>query len=201
MTFLSAAITVFLVMDSIGNTPICMALLHDIPSPARRRAVLLREALIALAVLIVFLLAGPAILGALQLEMVALQVAGGVILFLIALRILFPTRQQIMGDDHLEGEPLIVPIAIPLLAGPSAITTVMLLSSYQALSIGQSLGALFAAWVATLVIMMLGEPIARLLGPRGMTAAQRLMGMILTVVAVQMLLNGIAMFMQHQTPG
>lgn len=195
MTFLSTAVTIFLVMDPLGNVPIFLSLLEDVPSPARRRAILLRESLIALGVLVLFLLCGPMILKWLSVETLALRIAGGVVLFLIAMRILFPSRQGVAGNNRIGGEPLIVPIAIPLIAGPSAIATVMLLTSQQQ-SVGRPLAAVLLAWLVGLGVFMVSEPLARRLGPRGMAACQRLMGLLLTVVAVQMLLTGLRLFIQ-----
>lgn len=195
MDWLALAITLLLVMDPFGNTPILIALLEDV-APARRRPIILRECLVALGMLLVFLLAGPQLMRFLGLDPPALNVAGGVVLMLISLRILFPSRGGIMGEESVEGEPFIVPIATPLIAGPSAIATVILLHSTSEQWFSTGLIAVGLAWAATTLILMLAPEIMRLLGKRMLIAVERLTGLLLTVIAVQMILSGIAFFIK-----
>lgn len=193
MTLLSAVILLFLVMDPLGNIPLFLAVLTQV-EPARQFRVLLRELVVALVVLLVFLLAGRYLVEALQISGPALSIAGGIILFLIALRMIFPSREGGFAEI-VEGEPLIVPLAVPFVAGPSAMATVLLLASRSPDALGRWVLALSIAWVLTAVILLLSVPLSRLLGNRGLIAVQRLMGMILTTIAVQMLLGGLAKFL------
>ena len=188
ITIFYAALTLFLVMDPVGNIGMWLPILEAVP-PRRRRWVIVRENVIALVALVAFLFFGPALLRTLKVQMPALEVAGGVVIFLIALRLIFESPGGLFGGDDVEGEPLIVPLAIPLLAGPSAMATVMLLST-QVASSATVLVGLVAAWLVGLVILLAASRIARLLGRRGMTAVQRLMGLLLTVIAVQMFMSG-----------
>ena len=194
ITIFYAALTLFLVMDPVGNIGMWLPILEAVP-PRRRRWVVVRENVIALVVLVAFLFFGPALLRTLKVQMPALEVAGGVVIFLIALRMIFPSPGGLFGGDDMEGEPLIVPLAIPLLAGPSAMATVMLLST-QCASSSTVLVGLVAAWLVGLAILLAANRIARLLGRRGMTAVERLMGLLLTVIAVQMVMSGATHYLE-----
>jgi len=194
MDTLSAAMLLFLVMDPMGNIPVFVTFLGAL-EPRRARWVLLRELLIALAILLTFLLGGRHILTALRISEPALSIAGGVILFLIALRMIFAKPHELV--DAPEGEPLIVPLATPLIAGPSAVTTVLLLAAQDPAGWPRWLVALIAAWVATAVVLFLASQFSRALGSRGLLALQRLMGMLLTTVAVQMFLSGLEAFLRQ----
>jgi len=188
MDLLSSVVTLLLVMDSLGNVPLFLSLLKTV-EPHRRRIVLLREIVVAYVVLVMFLLLGDSLLRFLGLGTEAVGIAGGIVLFLIALRMVFPSYGSPSGEV-LEGEPFIVPLAIPLVAGPSTIATLLLLSS-KSPSTGSLLLALTIAWAITGVILLSSTFLYRLLGERGLIAMERLMGMLLVMVAVQMLLNGI----------
>lgn len=190
---LTVAFTLFLVLDPFGNVPVFMTLLKDV-SPGRRRVVILREHLIALGVLLVFLFFGPMIMKMIGADQAAVNVAGGVVIFIIAMRLIFPSGEGVFGEEETDGEPLIVPLAIPLLAGPSTIATVMLMSQ-RAGSVVESVVALVLSWSASLAVLLLGVPISRLLGKRVMKAVERLMGMILTIIAVGMMMSGVKMMM------
>ncbi len=189
----SAAFTLFLVMDPVGNIPVWLAILKDVP-PHRQRTIVFRENLIALLVLLAFFLFGPFILKLFGVGGPALGIAGGVVMFIIAIRMIFRPPGGIFGDEQTAGEPLIVPLAIPLLAGPSAITVVTLMGSNLTAPPWQAVTALVIAWAVGLVILLAGPRIAKILGQRGINATERLMGMILTVIAVQMTLEGIRSF-------
>lgn len=193
MNVYGAAITLFLVMDPLGNIPLFLSILNRV-SPQRRRNVILREMVIALAILMVFLYFGKYILQGLHISEPALSIGGGVILFLIALRMIFPRPAGF--DDAVEGEeePLIVPLAVLLVAGPSSIATLILFSTQYPRQIGEWTLALLVAWAVSLVVLLSGDILRRILGRRGLAAMERLMGMILTTLAVQMLLSGIEMF-------
>ena len=185
------AITLLLIMDPLGNIPPFLSTLKKV-EPDRRRKILLREILIAYVVLLAFLFAGKYVLRLLSLQEETISIAGGIVLFLIALRMVFP-RQEATGDP-LEGEPFIVPLAIPLVAGPSTLAALLLLQ--QSSSTLELFLALTLAWIVTAVILLSSTILYRLLKERGLIAVERLMGMLLVMLAVQMFINGVAKFMK-----
>jgi len=189
METFAAAVTLFLIMDPLGNIPIFLSVLSRVV-PERRRRILIRELLIALALMLLFLFAGPSILKLLGLSREAISIGGGLVLMIIAIRMIFPSRGGVMGDDDAEGEPLIVPLAMPLIAGPSVLATLVLLAETGPDRSGDWLLALMGAWGLTAVILLLSQKLYKVLGARGLKAIERLMGMILVTVSVQMLLNG-----------
>lgn len=193
MEFWSAAAMLFLILDPVGNVPIFISLLDPLPESRRRRTIL-RELLIALALLLVFLFAGGAVLRFLGLEQSSLSVAGGVILFLIALGMVFPTRGL---HPEVDAEDLfIVPLAVPLIAGPSAIAALLLLASSEPGRIWEWAGALGVAWLASAVILLTSTQWLRCIGRRGLRALEKLMGMLLIMIAVQMFLDGIKLYLK-----
>jgi len=194
MGYLTATLLLLLVFDPIGNMIPFMAALRDV-APERQRRVVIREMMIALGVLLVFLFGGKYLLIVFNVEEPALSVAGGVILFLIAVRMIFGTPEGMFGEMR-EGEPLIVPLAVPLIAGPSAIATVTLLMTREPGRWATWLGALVTAWLVASVILANSGVIARLLGERVLTACERLMGMLLTAMSVQMFMTGLRTFLE-----
>lgn len=191
MTILSAALLLFLVMDPLGNIPLFLTALKNV-APERRTMVIFRELMIALLLMVIFLFSGQAFLSALHISESALTATGGVILFLIALKMIFPPDTH---DQHKnEEEPFIVPLAIPYVAGPSALATLLLISNSEPGRWVDWLIALLAAWVVTGAILLMAGPLAKVLHNRGLIAIERLMGMILIAIAIQMLLDGIAEF-------
>jgi multiple antibiotic resistance protein len=184
---LSAIITLFLIMDPLGNVPLFLSVLRGVPAE-RRRAVLVREVLLAYVVLLVFLVAGGSITRYLHLQQESLSIAGGIVLFLIALRMIFPSEHGLIGDT-IDGEPFLVPLAIPLFAGPSTLAALLLLRS--TLSLGGLFSAMTIAWAASAAILLASTFFYRLLRERGLMAMERLMGMLLVMVAVQMLMDGL----------
>ena len=187
------AITLLLIMDPLGNIPPFMSALKKVEAE-RRRKVLLREILIAFAVLLTFLFAGKYILRLLSLQQETISIAGGIVLFLFALRMVFPREEE--GRDTLRGEPLIVPLAIPLIAGPSTLAMLLLLQQSSPNSTLQLFLALTLAWSVTAIILLSSTILYRLLKERGLIALERLMGMLLVMLAVQMFINGVAKFMK-----
>lgn len=187
--YLSAAMILFLVMDPLGNIPVFLSILKDI-EPKRRWKIILRELLIALVILLIFLFYGQNLLDLLHLQSESVSIAGGIILFIIGIRMVFPTRRGIMGDQ-LEGEPLIVPLAIPLVAGPSTLATLMLLVRSDPTNMVGWLTALLIAWLLTAIILLMAPIFFKILRKRGLAAIERLMGMILIMIAVQMSVDGI----------
>jgi multiple antibiotic resistance protein len=189
------AITLLLIMDPLGNIPPFLSALKTV-EPERRRKILVREILIAYVVLLAFLFAGKYLLRLLSLQEETVSIAGGIVLFLIALRMVFP--RQDATHDTLEGEPFIVPLAIPLIAGPSTLASLLLLQQQDSTpnSTIQLFLALTLAWLATAIILLSSTILYRLLKERGLIALERLMGMLLVMLAVQMFINGLAKFMK-----
>lgn len=188
----TATATLFLIMDPLGNVPVFHAVLSSIDSDKRTRIVA-RELLIALVILMGFLWAGNAILAFLGLTQSSLNIAGGILLFIISLRMIFPGRS--FSDEALDiDEPFIVPLAVPMIAGPSTIAVLLLLSSNEPEQILQWSLALLLAWLASAILLFASPLVLKLVGERGARALERLMGMVLVILATQMLLNGIRDF-------
>ena len=190
--FASATILLLLITDPFGNIPIFVNALRDVP-PERRIQVILREVLIAFLLLLAFMFVGDSFLRVMHLSELSLQIAGAVVMFLIALRMVFPSERP--EAEPLAGEPLIVPLAIPALAGPSALATVMLLVSQAPGRRLEWVAALCVTMAVCAVILVLSERIQRLAGDRVMMAFERLMGLILVAIAVEMFLRGLKVFM------
>lgn len=193
MTLLSAAVLLFLVMDPLGNVPLFLSALRRV-DPLRHRRIIVRELLIALALMLAFLFAGRPLLAILRVSPAALTAAGGVILLLIALRMIFPTSEHSLREEVHE-EPFVVPLAIPYTAGPSVLATELLLMSREPERWPVWLVAVGIAWLASAVILYLASDLRKLLGDRVLTALERLMGMVLVIVAVEMLMQGIAQYL------
>ena len=185
----SAVITLFLIMDPLGNVPLFLSVLKNVRSERRRR-VLLREILFAYLVLLAFLFFGSFVLQFLELDQETISIAGGIVLFLIAIRMIFPS-ERFGESDELEGEPFLVPLAVPLIAGPSTLAVLLLLQRSAAGRVGSLLLALTIAWALTAVILLSSTYLYRLLRQRGLIAVERLMGMLLVMLAVKMFMNGI----------
>lgn len=195
VSFASAVVILLLVVDPVGNIPLFVALLRNV-DPARRTPVIVRECAIAFGILLCFAIFGRWILGLLGLSEPSLTIAGGVILFLIAVRMIFRTPKGIFGDAA-DGEPFIVPLATPAIAGPAAIATVMLFASRAPQRLPEWLAAVTVVMLVTLAALLIAERVSKLVGERGLLAFERLMGLILTAIAVEMLLRGIETFV-HQ---
>ena len=191
MEIISAATLLFLVMDPLGNIPIFLSVLEDV-EPKRRTRILVRELVLAFLVLLLFLFCGKYVLGFLQLSEQAIRIAGGIILFLIALKMVFPVKRSGYASEEIQGEPLLVPLAIPMVAGPSAMAVLMLMATNSPDRMLDWTLALLLAWSLSSVILVSATGLKRLLGKRGLIAMERLMGMLLIALAVQMLLEGIS---------
>lgn len=194
-SFFQSFIILLLVTDPFGNVPLFVSALAHVP-PARRGKVIVRECAIAFLLLLLFMFFGRHFLDALQLTDVALRIGGGVILFLIALRMVFPQPGGVFGDGESKEEPLIVPLAVPALAGPSALVTVLLFSSGSTTESVLHVAVLSLVAVVWLIVLLSAERMQRALGMHVMTAFERLMGLILTAMAVEMLLAGIRAYMK-----
>ena len=195
VSFASAVVILVLVADPLGNIPVFVVLLRNV-EPARRVRVIVRECVIASAVLVAFMLFGSDILSLLGLSDRSLNIAGGVILLLIALRMVFREDENIFVGLP-AGEPFIVPLAIPSIAGPAAIATVILLVSRAPHRMLEWSIAIALAMAVSLLVLLFAERISRLVGARGLYAFERLMGLILSAVAVEMLLRGIEGFVRE----
>jgi multiple antibiotic resistance protein len=195
MSLLSAAVLLFFVMDPLGNVPLFLSALRHV-QPSRYRLVIIRELLIALAILVLFLFTGRYLLQLLRVSGAALTAGGGIILLLIALRMIFPTRDRSLREE-VPDEPFVVPLAVPYTAGPSMLATELLFMSSEPHRWPVGLGAVVLAWLASAVILYFASGLRKLLGDRGLTAIERLMGMLLVIVAVEMLMKGIAEYLRR----
>lgn len=187
-SILSASAMLFFLIDPLGNIPAMLAIMKDI-EPRRQRIIIARELIIALGILIIFLYAGKPVLNFLQLGEEAVTISGGIILLIIGIRLIFPQDSGVMGEQP-DGEPFLVPIAIPMIAGPSVMAMLILMTQSQPGRTLHWLIALLIAWVLSAIILLAAPFLLRLLKQRGLAAMERLMGMILLMMAVQMLING-----------
>lgn len=196
MEFLSVFAALFLIMDPFGNIPVFLMVLDKVP-PERRKKVLIRELIFALAAVAVCILAGKQIVSLMGLKPESISIAGGIILFLIAIRMIYPFKLFETKED-IDTEPLLVPLAIPLIAGPSLLAVLLLFASSKIPDF-ETLGlAAFLAWFLTSLILFFSTFLLRLLGKNGLTALERLMGMILVAISIQLFLDGISLYSQHQ---
>ena len=189
-SLISAFILLLLVLDPFGSLPIFISVMSGV-APARRTAVALRELAVAFAALLAFMLGGQGFLTVMRLSERSLEVAGGVILLIIAIRMIFSVGGEIYAADGSGREPFIFPLAVPLLAGPSAMATVLLLASHQPGRLLEWTGALTAAMAVSGAVLLLAERIRRLLGDSMVAAIEKLMGLVLTAIAVEMILGGL----------
>jgi multiple antibiotic resistance protein len=188
MNIAATALTLFLVLDPFGNLVFFHTVLSKVPAE-RRTWVLIRELLIAFAILFFFLLAGEPILSTLGIRPATLSISGGILLFLIGMGMVFPSRSILNDGD--EGEPFIVPLAVPMIAGPSAIALLLLLASKHPGQLPQTALAVTLSWGATAAVLLAGSRMLQLLGRKGTQAMERLMGLILILISVQMFLDGL----------
>jgi multiple antibiotic resistance protein len=190
MDIVSATVLLFLILDPLGNIPIFLSYLEKSKS---RYKVLARELILALLILYLFLFFGRQFLEVLHLSQEAVSISGAIILFIIALRMIFPASKQ-YGEEEIESDPFLVPLAIPLVAGPSILATLILLVSQHPNKLYDLSIALFLAWFLSAVILFSATAMQNVLGKSGMIAIERLMGMVLIAVSVQMFLDGIKMY-------
>ena len=195
-SFLSATVLLLLITDPLGNIPLFITCLRGV-AQQRRAIVILREVAIAFVILLIFMVAGNSFLRMMGLTDTSLRIGGGIVLFLIALRMIFPPPGGPFGGGDKGGEPLIVPLAIPALAGPSALATVMLLTSQAPGKLYEWMAALVVTMVICAIVLVMAERIQQWLGERVVTAFERLMGLVLVAISVEMILAGIATFVHH----
>ncbi len=183
---LAMAFSLFLLMDSIGNVPLFISILKGIPRK-RQLQIIFREMLIALSIMILFNFLGDYLLDALQVTQYTVLISGGIILFLIALKMIFPAREA----EHVsvaDKEPFIVPLAVPLVAGPAVLAAIILYSRQETGALSSVL-AIMAAWIVTTLILLSSTFLNKIMGTRGITACERLMGLVLTMMAIQNVLR------------
>jgi len=193
MSLLTLTVILLLIMDPLGNISSFLKLLRDLPAK-RRRLIIIREMLIALAFMIVFNYFGELIFDVLNISEAALTITSGAILFLVAIKILFPATDSLRANLP-SGEPFVTPLAIPLIAGPSLLATIMLFAHLEP-SQWVMLGAILISWAIAVTILFTGATLQRILGNNGLMACERLMGMVLILLAIQRLLEGVQHFIK-----
>lgn len=189
MTVLAAIFLLIIIMDPIGNVPVFLSILKNIPLE-RRKKIIIRELIIAFAILLFFMFVGRFLLQILQIEQSSLGIAGGIILFIIAIRMIFPGTKPMFTHNE-ESEPLVVPLAIPMLAGPSAIAAVILFMAQEPSRWIEWIFVVFVASLISGIILLSSEALGSKLGNRALTAIERLMGIFLIMVSVDFILDGI----------
>ncbi|MDD6173857.1 MAG: MarC family protein [Elusimicrobiaceae bacterium] len=193
---LSAVVTLILIMDPFGNIPLFITSLKKV-SPDRRRFVLMRELAIATAIMVTFLFAGGKALDLLGIKQYSMGISGGIILFIMSLKLVFNSLEdESTKNNPKEEEPFIVPLAIPLIAGPATLSMLLIFSATPGGNIWQILIALLIASIINSAILLLSFPISNMLGKRGLIAVERLTGMLLVLMSVNMVMNGIAEFLK-----
>ncbi len=188
MTFFSITLSMFLIMNSVGHIMGYLDLVERLNS-SRRRHIVIREMILALVIMLFFYIIGDYLLHALEVNAQTISLAGGLILFLIAIRMIFPDQK-----NHIHGgkeEPFIFPIATPMIAGPSILTTIMLYAHQEGPGFYVAY-AILIAWVLSISILLFAQQIKNIVGRRALIAVERLMGLLLTMMAVEMLLKGLA---------
>lgn len=193
MSLFNLTVILFLIMDPIGNISSFLNLLKDFPKHIRRK-IIVREMLIALAAMITFNILGEYIFNVLQISETALKLTSGVILFLVAIKILFPSTDSLRANLP-PGEPFITPLAIPLIAGPSLLATIMLFAHLEP-SQPLMLAAIFIAWTLAFAVLLAGKSLQRIIGTNGLMACERLMGMVLVMLAIQRFADGLQQFVR-----
>lgn len=199
MDFAATTLLLFIVLDPLGNIPLYLAQLQAVPEQ-RRRLVVIRELVIAYLVLLFFLFAGSAFMKVLALDMASVRIAGGVVLFLIAIRMVFPNPGMVSGSTSVSGEPFIVPLAVPAVAGPAAMSVVVLLQEANPHATMLILASMSTAWLGSAVILATAAHLQRILRNEGLRAMERLMGLILVVIAVQMMIDALRSLGALSTP-
>lgn len=197
MHVLSIAFTLFLLMDPIGNIPFYISFLKGL-DPQRQRVVIFRELIIALFIIILFNFVGDGLMKFLKVENDTIQMAGGIILFLLCLKMIFPQPHDPNEAIPHDTEPFIVPLAVPLVAGPAVLAAVMIYAKQESSSLVM-VGAIMIAWFASLIILLASSYLKQILGWRGILALERLMGLVLILIAVQMFLSGLGTFIGRHT--
>lgn len=197
MSLFNISLILLLIMDPIGNISSYLYMTKDL-DPKRHNLIIFREMLIALGVMILFHFLGDYLFDFLSLSEATVRLSSGVILFLIAIKILFPSQTSLRANLP-KGEPFIFPLAVPLIAGPGLMATIMLFSNLDTLK-DLMLPAIAIAWLASVIILYFSNYIKRVLGNNGLMASERLIGMVLVLIAVQRFLEGILVFWAQEHP-
>ena len=193
MTLINLIVILFLIIDPFGNISSFLTMMEEIP-PRRQRWILMREMTIALALMVIFFFLGEVVFKVLSISDTALQLTAGIILFLVAIKILFPSVDSVRANIQ-KGEPFLTPLAIPLIAGPSLLATIMLFGQLIPDNT-LMLTAIFIAWGASVLVLLSSSFLKRILGTNGLIACERLMGMILVLLAIQRFLEGVRYFVE-----
>ncbi len=191
MDIISTAILLLFILDPFGNVPLLLSVLKNVED-TKKMPIIIRELLIGLAILILFLFFGEKILDIFGLEQQAITIAGGIIFFIISLKMIFPDpNSKGIFTTNNEDDLLIVPIAMPMISGPGAIATVILLAKSHPNQIGSVLASILLAWAITSIILILSPQLSKILKQKGLTAMERLMGMLLLMMSVEMFIKGV----------
>lgn len=193
LSLLTIVLTLFLIMDPIGNISSFLTLMKGVDAK-RVKFVIFREMLIALAAMLLFAFLGKYLFSFLELSQVSIRLVAGVILFLVSIKILFPSPSNLRANLP-EGEPFITPLAIPLIAGPSLLATIMLYSNMESCQTIMWEGILIA-WMIACIIFFLALFLFRILGKNGLVACERLMAMVLVMIAIQRFMEGLQLFLK-----
>ncbi|NIG99252.1 MAG: YhgN family NAAT transporter [Buchnera aphidicola (Periphyllus acericola)] len=193
---ISNTILLVLIMDPLGNLPIFMTILKNFDSK-RRRIIIIKEMLVALLIMFSFLFSGENILSFLNLKTETVSISGGIILFFIAIKMIFPNDENNENNISSKDEPFLVPLAIPLVAGPSVLATLMLLSHQNSSCIKSLILSLIIAWLITLIILLMSDIFLKIFGKKVVNVLERLMGLILIMLSTQMFLDGIKKWFQN----
>lgn len=196
MSLLSIALILFLIMDPVGNINCFLDMMKEI-DPKRQKWVLFREMMIALVTMIAFYFIGDFLLDLLQVSEVTVRLSSGTILFLVAIKILFPGASSLRANLQIKGEPFIVPLAIPLIAGPSLLATIMLYGHIDHMQ-PYVIPAIMIAWLCAITVLLFSSRLQKILSNNGLMACERLMGMILVLLAIQRFLEGIQLFLANR---
>ncbi|CAL4322889.1 YhgN family NAAT transporter [Buchnera aphidicola] len=195
-TIISTTTLLILIMDPLGNLPLFMTILKNIDSK-RRRLILIREMFVAFLIMTIFLFSGENILHFLNLKTETVSIAGGIILFLIAIKMIFPNEKKNKEKISSQEEPFLVPLAIPLVSGPSVLATLMLLSHQNPNTINLLFLSLFIAWTITLIILLMSDIFLNFFGEKIIHVLEKLMGLILIMMSTQMFLDGIKIWLKN----
>lgn len=187
------ALTFFLIANPVGNSPAVLALVKDFDF-ARQRIILFREAVFALILALFFQYFGELFLGLLHIQDFAVTITGGVLLLLVSLSMIFHKPETAGSSQQQKQEPYIVPIATPIISGPGLLAVIMLKSKLTNDNFKISL-AILIAWVGVIIVLTTAPYLQKLLGKRGLAALEQVMGMILALIATEMLVKGISLFM------
>ena len=191
VSIFSQALVFFLLMDPVGNIPIFISILKELP-PKRLKIVIFRELLIALGFIVGFYFIGEWLMTFLGVADYTLRISGGIILFLIAIKMIFSDGAE-KAEKKVNYEPFIVPLAVPLVAGPAILSAVMI-GGQAAESHSTTLIAILISWGISTGILLCSSMLQKALGEKGLHACERLMGLVLILLSVQMFLDGVKYF-------